>query len=509
MISAIQWIRKGASLQNPEKYNLDEKEYERISQLAAEQLEDAQNDLNEAQGMAVDGEAKKDEDEMAKYNLDAYDDEIEADKHKKIGIFSNIKDLSYYANESEDPYITLKNSVDEADERQELEVLPTDNLLLAAKTEDDISHLEVYVFEEKQDNMYVHHDIMLPSFPLCLEWLDFHTGPKLGQETTGNYVAIGTFEPGIEIWDLDMVDVMFPSAILGHVDKKKKRMKKVNDKYHVDAIMDLSWNKNHRNFLLSSSADTTVKLWDLTTSACVQSYNHHKDKVQSVSWHPAEPTVFLTGSYDKTVCVLDARSPAQQSRWKLSSDVEALRWDPHNPNNFYVAMEDGLIQYYDVRAVTQGVGNKAIFTLQAHDGAVSALDVSPIVPGCIATGGVDKLIKVWNTADNKPSMVTSRNFELGKIFSTQFCVDSPFQLAVAGSNGKLHVWDMSTNAGVRNAFRGVSGAVSGAEPVEEKAPITLPDDEEEEDSEDEEIPEAEMDQGNEEDEDESMDEDDV
>ncbi|KAL0095714.1 WD40-repeat-containing domain protein [Phycomyces blakesleeanus] len=512
MISAIQWIRKGAAQQHPEKYNLDEKEYERISHLAAEQLEDAQKDLNEAQGMSVDAAPKKaavgtgKDDDLSEYNLDSYDAEIEADKNKKVGIFSNIKDLAYHANESEDPYITLKNSVDEADERQELEVLPTDNMLLAAKTEDDISHLEIYVFEEKEDNLYVHHDIMLPSFPLCLEWLDFHTGPKAGRETTGNYVAIGTFEPDIEIWDLDTVDIMFPSAILGHTDKTKKRMKKVNDKYHVDAIMDLSWNKNHRNFILSSSADTTVKLWDLTTSTCVQSYKHHKDKVQSVSWHPVEPTVFLTGSYDKSVCVLDARSPGQQSKWKLSSDVESLRWDPHNPSNFYVAMEDGLIQYYDVRNVTNGVGNKALFTLQAHDGAVSALDVNPIVPGCIATGGTDKTIKVWNTTDNKPSMVTSRNFELGKIFSAQFCVDSPFQLAVAGSNGKLHVWDMSTNAGVRNAFRGITGAVAGVEPVEEKAPITLPDDEEEESDDEEDIP---MNDDDLDDEDDEMDEDHV
>jgi periodic tryptophan protein 1 len=119
-------------------------------------------------------------------------------------------------------------------------------MLLSAKTEDDISHLEIYVFEPAQDNLYVHHDIMLPSFPLCLEWLDFHCGTKLGQATNGNYVAIGTFDPDIEIWNLDTIDVMFPETILGHTDKSKKRSKKVNDNYHVDAIMDLSWNKNHK-----------------------------------------------------------------------------------------------------------------------------------------------------------------------------------------------------------------------------------------------------------------------
>ncbi|KAG0164519.1 hypothetical protein DFQ28_005773 [Apophysomyces sp. BC1034] len=484
MISAIHWVRKGVAAQHPEKYNLDDKEYERISKLAAEQLEDAKEDLQEA--MAVDEEMKaapsQDKNDLSEYNLDTYDEEIEAAKKKKVGIFSNMKDLAYYDNEVEDPYITLKNSADEDEEREDLEIMPTDNLLLAAKTEDDISHLEVHVFEESADNIYVHHDIMLPSFPLCLEWLDFHTGAKAGQEGSGNYVAIGTFEPDIEIWNLDTVDTMFPETILGHTDKNKKRKKKVNNEYHVDAIMGLSWNKNHRNFILSSSADSTVKLWDLTTSTCAQSYSHHQDKVQSVSWHPVEATVFITGSYDKSVCALDARSPQQCTKWQLQSDVEALRWDPHNPTNFYVALENGIVQYYDVRATNGAVGGKPLFTLQAHDDAVSALDVNPLVPGCIATGSTDKAVKVWNTVNNQPSMVTSRNFELGRIFSAQFCPDSPFQLAIAGSNGSIHVWDMSTNAGVRQSFRNLNPAFT--EPVEEKQPITLQNDEEEESDDD-------------------------
>jgi periodic tryptophan protein 1 len=447
---------------------------------------------------------------LAEYNLDNYDAEVEATNKSKcfieslwiivikrvftiveVGIFSNIKDLAYYDNDTEDPYVTLKDNVDDNEEKQELEVLSTDNMLLAAKTEDEISQLEIHVYEEGQDNIYVHHDIMLPAFPLCLEWLDFHTSEnKKSEEGSGNYVAIGTFEPDIEIWDLDTIDIMFPEAILGHTDKSKKRSKKVNANYHVDAIMDLSWNKNHRNFLLSSSADGTIKMWDLSTSKCVQSYTHHKDKVQAVAWHPTEATVFVSGSYDKTVCVLDARSPEQVTRWSVSSDVEAIRWDPHNTSNFYVSLENGMVLSFDVRNAENGIGGKPLFTLQAHDDAVSALDVNPLVPGCIATGSTDKYIKIWNTTDNKPSMVTSRNFELGRIFSAQFCPDSPFQLAIAGSNGKMHVWDMASNAGVRQSFR--HRALEGLAPTDEKKPLTTADDQDDEEEDEEEEGDAQM-----------------
>lgn len=56
------------------------------------------------------------------------------------------------------------------------------------------------------------------------------------------------------------------------------------------------------------------------------------------------------------------------------------------------------------------------FTLQAHDGAASALDVNPHLRGCLVTGGTDKLVKLWNVdtaaeggAVKNVTLVTSRD----------------------------------------------------------------------------------------------------
>jgi hypothetical protein len=44
----------------------------------------------------------------------------------------------------------------------------TDNLILAGHVEGDAAMLEVYVYNDVEDALYVHHDILLPSLPLAL-----------------------------------------------------------------------------------------------------------------------------------------------------------------------------------------------------------------------------------------------------------------------------------------------------------------------------------------------------
>lgn len=269
-----------------------------------------------------------------------------------MAMFGNTKNLLFHEANEEDPYITLDNKEEEEEEREELQILATDNLVLAGRIEDEVAHLEVYVYEDEADNLYVHHDIMLPAIPLAVEWIDMPVGKgNAGTDAKGNFVAIGTMEPDIEIWNLDVVDSMYPDAILGQgaedaesadkpKKKKKKKTKKANDKYHVDAVLSLAANRHHRNLLASSSADKTIKLWDLNTTTCAKSYSYHIDKVCSVAWHPVESTVLLSGSYDRTVVASDMRAPdAKAPRWGVESDVETVRWNPHDPNYFYVSTQ--------------------------------------------------------------------------------------------------------------------------------------------------------------------------
>lgn len=489
MITAATWVPRGSAAAYPKKYDVDENELARISKLAKLQLEDAKADFDNAntgrEDMTTDNSSDEEEkgarlprsqgdadDDLTAYNLEHYDSDAVDENGESMPMFGNARSLAYHDTNADDPYITLRDD-EEDEEKDELQILASDNMLVAAKVEDEVAHLEIYVYEDEADNLYVHHDIMLPAIPLCVEWLDLPVGKDvIDSDSRGNYVAVGTFDPDIELWDLDTIDCMYPNAILGRGGddgkaepgdettakkrKKRKKSKKVNDDYHIDAILSLAANRHHRNLLASSSADKTVKLWDLNTTKCAKSYSHHTDKVCSIAWHPKETTVLLSGSYDRTVVASDMRAPdAKVPKWGVESDVETVTWDPHDSNFFYVTTESGIIHYHDVRTAPTSPGASIpVWKLQAHDQSISSFDINPIIPGYLATGSTDKEVKLWSIRPSGPSMVVSRNLGVGKVFSTKFAPDPEvaFRLAVAGSKGAMQIWDTSTNAAVRRTF---------------------------------------------------------
>jgi periodic tryptophan protein 1 len=316
---------------------------------------------------------------------------------------------------------------DDDDEDQEdmddVQLRDSDALIVVAKTEEDFASLEVNIFDTQSSNLYVHHDIPLPSYPLCLALgCVVPSDNNNGTARAGNYVAVGSFEPAIEVWNLDVMNALEPTLVLGGMDtrgaeenwirmhqamkpssttisgkKMQKKTKKtkngsvrggrgtagLREGSHTDAVMGLSWNTVHRQVLASASADGTVKLWDVTQThgdyiRPSATLAHHTDKVQSLAWHPTEGTLLATGGYDRRVCLVDARSAAAVSTAnnanqsvktaKLLADCEALAWDPHNQQYLTAASEDGTVQCWDVRKF----GSDPVWSFVAHEyGGVS------------------------------------------------------------------------------------------------------------------------------------------
>lgn len=83
-------------------------------------------------------------------------------------------------------------------------------------------------------------------------------------DTKGNLVAVGSMDPIIHVWDLDIVDCLEPAFVLGSKKSKSAGTKRVG---HKEAVLALAWNQATDHVLASGSVDQTVRLWDLNTKA--------------------------------------------------------------------------------------------------------------------------------------------------------------------------------------------------------------------------------------------------
>lgn len=475
MISALGWIRRESAAVKPTKYQLSESDYSAFLAQANEQIiktrEEAEmagidldaalkEEREEAEDsdieMTTEKELSKEEaEELAKYNLDDYDDDkklndsdseasedemmLDDEEEESNGIFMPLSKLVKPENSS-----TNAEDFDE-EELEDLTLRPSDLLFVAAKTEDEISQLEIYVYEEQvigesggiEDNLYVHHDLMLPSFPLCLEWIDFPFEDKNGGK--GNYVAVGSFEKQIEIWNLDVLDLVYPTVTL---------------KGHEDAVMSLAWNRQGRNFLASGSADNSILLWDLTRpQEALRSFNHHKDKVQTISWNPVKATELLSVAYDGVVRLFDVRAPQDGINFgsKLKGDVEQAKWRPQG-NSFAVTDESGRVSFYDPRNPSE-----ALAVLDAHSKSTTCIDFCGVdVNGnsLFLTASADKSLKIWSIdpSSTKFNCLLSREMGVGKIFTAGFLPDAPLIIGAAGNRGNVNMWNLKKEDVIKSYF---------------------------------------------------------
>jgi len=536
MIAAIEWVPAGVAAEAPKKYEMNATEREVLQMLQEQQEGGAENyaasvaaklpkvdgselpaDLrmdeysdDEQEGPAI-GNLLVDEEDVSVHEEPEMDD---AKTDGNVGDANDDMDSSDSDDDGEDNLEDVPDTreftpidvegleamglgegavgdasnlfVDDDSEAEETRISKTDAVLIVAKTEEDFASLEVNIYDTRQGNLYIHHDIPLPSFPLCLA-----RGQVGGDgSTNGNFCAVGTFDPGIEIWNLDVINALEPTSVLGGEDttmaddimkqnllraSSGQQLKKAPTRgadeatllragSHTGAVMGLSWNQVHRHVIASGSADNTVKIWDVslagTDKANAGTFKHHKDKVQSVQWHPSEATILATGSYDRTVALVDARDSAGNNikKVKIPADCEALAWDPFHPELLTAACEDGTVMCWDVRKFTD---KTPMWSFVASEfGGISDLSYNRHVPGMMATASIDKTIALWDTysqndapqANAAPRACGSKDMKAGKLYSIGFYPSTPWLLGCAGSGNQLALWDMSCEEALQNRF---------------------------------------------------------
>lgn len=205
--------------------------------------------------------------------------------------------------------------------------------------------------------------------------------------------------------------------------------------------------------LISSSQDSTIRLWSLDLFKNLVVYRGHREPVWDVEWGP-KGIYFASASRDRTARLWCCeRVNAVRMFVGHLSDVDCITF---HPNSLYMATgsSDRTCRLWDVQR-----GN-CVRVFHGHEGAVNCVKISPDGK-LLASAGEDQSIKIWDIGSSR-LMKTMRGHQ-SSIYSLDFNAESNL-LATGSADESVRIWDVessSTNQPLKRSNGNGNGRVFG------------------------------------------------
>lgn len=283
--------------------------------------------------------------------------------------------------------------------------------------------------------------------------LDFSGDQKLA--------AAGFSESYIRVWTMD--GRALGPAVNGQQQNSQRLIGHAGPVYSVafapssdkptpdSADTDTKW-------LLSCSADSTIRLWNLDVFSCVVVYKGHVGPVWSVSWGPFGH-YFASAGHDKTARVwLTDRIRQVRLLAGHDDDVDVVAWHPNSSYVFTASCDK------TVRMWALNNGNPVrMFT--GHTSTITALACSrngKILASADDTG----VILLWDLGPGR-LLKKTRGHGKGGIWSLSWSAESTV-LVSGGADGTVRAWDVTgpakeaTPAAKSDGTGTTAGKVDGA-----------------------------------------------
>ncbi len=210
---------------------------------------------------------------------------------------------------------------------------------------------------------------------------------------------------------------------------------------HQSRVWSIAYSPDHK-LLASASDDQSVKVWNLATGQCQQTLQGHRNWVCAVAFvppaqiepQPTESVWLVTASYDQTIKLWDLKTRdclqtfAGHSNWVWS--VAA------SPDGQMIASGSGdqTVKLWRLKT------GECIQTFQGHTNRVWSVAFS--VDGqWLASGSSDQTVKVWNLETGKCEQTFQGHTNL--VWSIAFHPEEP--IIISGSQDQtLKLWNVQT-----------------------------------------------------------------
>ncbi|TIA36198.1 WD40 repeat-like protein [Aureobasidium pullulans] len=235
-------------------------------------------------------------------------------------------------------------------------------------------------------------------------------------------------------------------------------------KSHTKAITQLRFFPDAGHLLLSASADSKVKIWDVYHQReLLRTYSGHTKSVSDICFN-YDGSRFMTGSFDRQMKLWDTETGACISRFSTGATPHVVRFQPdqNSATEFLAGMSDKKIVQFDTRTP----GESPIQEYDHHLGPVNTITFCDENRRFITTSD-DKSLRAWEYGIPVPikfvaepymfPMVRSSPHPSGKYVAFQ---SSDNQIVVYASTERFRQNRKKSYRGHNNAGYAIDVAIS-------------------------------------------------
>jgi WD40 repeat protein len=194
--------------------------------------------------------------------------------------------------------------------------------------------------------------------------------------------------------------------------------------------------------LVSGSADSTMKLWDLTTGKAIRTLQGHQGYVNALDINP-DGTLLASVSTDKTIRLWNLKTGITIRTLKGHDNyINSLIFSPDGKMLFSTSA-DTTIKQWDVET------GQELRTLTGHTGYVNQIAISADGK-TLYSASADKTIRIWDlTSTAAPRILTD-----SASFVNAIAISADGQTLISGGGDQqLKIWDLPTGT-VRQTLTG-------------------------------------------------------
>ncbi|MCC6255363.1 MAG: hypothetical protein IT276_10645 [Ignavibacteriaceae bacterium] len=192
------------------------------------------------------------------------------------------------------------------------------------------------------------------------------------------------------------------------------------------------------NYIVSASADQTVKLWETSTGSLIRTLSGYIGDVWTVAFSP-DGNYIASGSYDKTVKLWETSTGSLiRTLSGHSSSVYSVAFSPDG-NYIVSGSTDQTIKLWETST------GSLIRTFSGHADGVLSISISP-AGNYIVSGSQDNTVKLWETATG--SLIRTFSGHINEVWSVSFSPDGNY-ICSGSDDQTVKLWETATGSLIR------------------------------------------------------------